>query len=220
MESVIQPYSPTGSRYYIEDYGIIGKTGTAQIYQNGRYLTGENDYVVSIALMYPKENPEIIIYAAAKRPTHSIGLTFPDATKELMENIAKYRNMFDSSKNKENTNIVTIDNYVSSKVDTVKEKLESKNLKAIVIGSGDTIIKQYPTKGNKVIGNDKVFLLTNGNEYNMIDLTGYSRIDTIEFCKLVGLNPKFDGYGYVTNQSISKDEIIKKNTTLNIYLSN
>ncbi len=219
METVIQPYSPTGSRYYIEDFGIIGKTGTAQIYQNGSYLTGENDYIVSIALMYPKENPEIIIYAAAKRPSHSISLTFPAATKELVENISKYRNMFDSNKDKENTSIVVLDNYVSTDLEKAKEELENKKLNAVIIGNGNSIIKQYPTKGNRVIENDKVFLLTNSNEYSMVDLTGYSRIDVVEFSKLVGINPKFEGYGYVTNQSIEKDDIIKKGSDINITLS-
>ena len=219
METVIQPDSPTGSRYYIEGFDIIGKTGTAQIYQNGKYLTGETDYIVSIALMYPKDDPEIIVYAAAKRPTHSIGNTFPEATKELVENIAKYRNMFDSSKFDENSNIVMIDNYVSENTKEIEKKLDELNVESVIIGNGDSIIKQYPTKGNKVIEDDKVFLLTNSNEYAMIDLSGYSRIDVIEFCKLVGLNPKFEGYGYVTEQSIEKGELIKKNSNISITLS-
>ena len=45
---------------------IGGKTGTAQIASRGKYLEGYNDYVVSIALMYPKDDPQIIIYAAVK----------------------------------------------------------------------------------------------------------------------------------------------------------
>ena len=220
MESVINPDSPTGGRYYVEGYGLIGKTGTAQIYQNGKYLTGENDYIVSIALMYPKDDPEIIIYAAAKRPAHSANRAFPDATRELVQNIAKYRNMFDSNNNNDDTNIVIVDNYISNSVSSTKEILEKKNIDVNVLGSGDTIINQYPTKGSKIIEKDKVFLLTNGNEYNMLNLYGYSRIDVIEYSKLVGINPKFEGYGYVVNQSIEEGSIIKKNSTLNIELSN
>ena len=219
METVISPDSPTGARYYIDGYDIIGKTGTAQIYQNGRYLTGENDYIVSIALMYPKDDPEIIIYAAAKRPAHSANRAFPDATRELVENIAKYRNMFDSKNGNGNTKTIVVDNYVSNKVSDTKEKLESKNVKVVVIGNGDTIIKQYPTKDSKIIEGDKVFLLTNSEEYNMLNLWGYSRIDVIEYCKLVGINPRFEGYGYVTYQNIEEGTVIKKNSNLSIELS-
>ena len=53
----------------------------------------------------------------------------------------------------------------------------------------------------------------------MIDLTGYSRIDVIEFCKLLEITPKFEGYGFVTSQSIEKGDIIKNNAVLNITLS-
>ena len=218
MEEVIQPDSPTGPRYYIEGYDIIGKTGTAQIYQNGKYLTGYNDYIISIALMYPKDDPEIIIYAATKRPSSTNTIVLANPVKELIENISKYRNMFDSSKNGENTKTIVMNNYISDKVTDVVKELEDKNVKAIVIGSGDTVIKQYPTKGNKIIEKDKVFLLTNSKEYNMLDLTGYSRIDVLEYSKLVGLNVKFDGYGYVTSQSIEKDSVIKINGNLNVKL--
>lgn len=219
MESVIDPNSPTGSRYYLEGYGLIGKTGTAQIYQNGKYLTGENDYIVSIALMYPKDDPEIIIYAAAKRPAHSANRAFPDATRELVQNIAKYRNMFDANNGKENTSTVIVENYISNSVENTKKMLEDKNINVVVIGSGDTIIKQYPSKGSKILEGDRVFLLTNSSEYNMLNLKGYSRIDVIEYSKLVGINPKFDGYGYVISQSIEEGTVIRKNSNLNITLS-
>ena len=219
METVIQPSSPTGRSYYLEGYSLIGKTGTAQIYQNGRYLTGSNDYIVSIALMYPKEDPQIIIYAAARRPSYNVNLAFPAATKELVENISKYKNMFDSKKTSDNTNIVILDNYVSSNTETISNLLTEKGLKPIVIGSGNSIIKQYPTKSNKVIKGDRVFLLTNSNEYSMLDLTGYSRIDVTEYCKLLGINPRFEGYGYVSNQSIDVGTIINKDTSVLFNLS-
>ena len=104
MESVVQPGSATGSKYYLEGYDIIGKTGTAQIYENGRYLTGSTDYIVSVGLMYPKENPEIIIYAAVKQPTHSINSVLPKNMTELIENISKYKKMF-SEQDTENNDI-------------------------------------------------------------------------------------------------------------------
>ena len=218
MEQVIQPDSPTGPRYYIEGYDIIGKTGTAQIYQNGKYLTGYNDYIISIALMYPKDNPEIIIYAATKRPSSTNTIVLANPVKELVENISKYRNMFESERSSESKTVV-LRNYISDSVTDTVEELKKQNVKPIVIGSGDTIINQYPLKGEKVLENDKVFLLTNSSEYKMIDLTGYSRIDVLKYSKLVGLNAMFDGYGYVVKQSIEKDSVIKINGSLKVELS-
>ena len=52
--------------YAIDGFDIIGKTGTAQIAStNGLgYLTGDSNVIRSIALMFPKDDPEIIIYGA------------------------------------------------------------------------------------------------------------------------------------------------------------
>ena len=100
MESVISKESPTGGKYYLEGYNLIGKTGTAQIYENGGYLQGANDYIVSIALMYPKDDPEIIIYAAAKKPSWNANSALTEPTKELVKNISKYRSMFSDEETK------------------------------------------------------------------------------------------------------------------------
>ena len=51
----------------IPGYDIIGKTGTAQIGTNNGYLKGWNDYIYSFSGMYPKNNPEIIIYGTTGR---------------------------------------------------------------------------------------------------------------------------------------------------------
>ena len=219
MESVIQADSPTGSRYYINGYHIIGKTGTAQIYQNGKYLEGDNDVLVSAALIYPKEDPNVIVYVAAKRPSWSANRALPDATRELLENIAKYRNIFDGNGTNEDSITYILPNYISKDLTSTKEDLTDNNIKPIVVGSGNTVVKQYPNKGDKVLENDKVFLLTNSSEYNMIDLTGFSRIDVIEFCKLLNITPAFEGIGYVEYQSIKAGTKVDKNTKLNITLS-
>jgi len=56
----------TGVTYRIDGFDIIGKTGTAQIYDTTlkQYLEGANNYIFSFAGMFPKDEPEIIIYAA------------------------------------------------------------------------------------------------------------------------------------------------------------
>lgn len=220
METVIQPDSPTGSRYYIEGYNIIGKTGTAQIYENGRYLTGENDYIVSVSLMYPKDDPEIIIYAAAKRPKKSANLTLPDAVKELIKNISKYKGMFSESKDLEKGISYTLSSYKNKKILEVKSELEKNNLNVVVIGDGDVITKQYPSRNTNVISNDKIYLLTNGSKYTMPDISNWSRYDVIKLCEFMGLEYSFEGHGYVASQSIKVGTVIDENSKLEILLGN
>ena len=68
MDSVV--LEGTGTNYNMPGYNLIAKTGTAQIAStNGTgYLTGEYDVIRGFAGMFPKEDPEIIIYANVKRP--------------------------------------------------------------------------------------------------------------------------------------------------------
>ena len=62
MEDVVT--KGTGSNYNMPEYGLIAKTGTAQISStNGKgYLNGPYDYIRGFAGMFPKDDPQIIIY--------------------------------------------------------------------------------------------------------------------------------------------------------------
>lgn len=219
MESVISPESPTGSKYYLEGYNVIGKTGTAQIYEKGKYLEGANDYIVSIALMYPKEDPKIIIYAAAKKPKKSANMALPGATKELIKNINKYKAIVGDAKD-DNTSDTSylLNNYINKNVDEVKEQLNSAGLNTVIIGDGKNIIDQYPSSNKTILKGDKVFLVTNSSNYTMIDLNGWSKADVDEFCKLTHINVKYNGYGYVESQNIKAGTKLDNKTILEINL--
>ena len=201
----------TGKRYKIDGFDIIGKTGTAQIYneKSGGYLKGDTNYIYSFSGMYPKDNPEIIIYAAVKQPNVGATVVVSDAVNSLMKNIAKYKNMFSENNNEvEDIKVVKLDSYINQKTEIVKANLESDKISVVLVGNGDKIISQYPKKGSKVLSYDKVFLITNDGENKMPDLTGYSRSDVIGLMKTLGYDYQIDGYGYVTNQSIKAGDLV------------
>ena len=69
----------TGYAYYMDGYSLIGKTGTAQIfdYTKGKYMSGSSDYIYSFSGMFPGDDPEIILYAAIKRPKDTTNYVAP-----------------------------------------------------------------------------------------------------------------------------------------------
>ena len=207
MEKVVADDWATGHKYYIENFNIIGKTGTAQIYENGRYLTGATDYISSISMMYPKDDPKIIIYAATKKPSHNQNYALSDSIQELTKNIAKYYDMFNENYNLNNNNN-TIDNYISKNLEEAKVSLANINASVVVIGNGDKVIDQYPKKGVKIVNNNKVFLVTNGSETLMPNMNGWSRVDVIRYCDLIGVSYKINGSGYVISQNIEEGKNI------------
>lgn len=202
--------------YYIEGYDLIGKTGTAQIAStNGKgYLTGDRDIIRSISLMFPKDDPEIIIYGAAKRPENVKVLSEP--VKDIVKNISKYYNIY---KEQETTteHVSTINNYLNQDLDQVVASLKENNITPIVIGSGKTIINQYPL--NKTITSaDKVFLLTNSTDYVLPNLTGYSKSDVETLLTLLNVSYTIKGHGYVVKQSIPENTKITSDLKIEITL--
>lgn len=205
-----------GHAYYIEGYDIIGKTGTAQIAStNGEgYLTGDKEVIRSIALMFPKDDPEIIIYGTVKRSTTVSSLSEP--VKEIIQNIAKYYNIYNEPEDEATSN-KEIKNYINEETEIVKEKLQSMNITPIILGSGDVITDQYPI--NTTISNsEKVFLITNQTDYVLPDLTGYSRSDLETLFTYLNISYTIKGNGYLKSQSIKSGTKITPDMHIEVVL--
>lgn len=208
----------TGMAYKIEGFDVIGKTGTAQIYENGRYLSGYNDYIFSFSGMYPKDDPEIIIYGAVKRPETGRGTSLSIAVKSLMKNIAKYKNMFSEQKNETSIVKYEMPSFINKNVEEVKESLLDKKIEPVILGNGNRIVKQYPNQNSEILTYDKVFLLTNDSNIAMPNVIGWSRTEIISLCSMINLKYEFDGYGYVDIQSIEPNTILEPSDVLKLTL--
>ena len=205
-----------GHAYYIEGYDIIGKTGTAQIAStNGEgYLTGDKEVIRSIALMFPKDDPEIIIYGAVKRSTTVSSLSEP--VKEIIQNIAKYYNIYNEPEDEATSN-KEIKNYINEETETVKEELQSMNITPIILGSGDVITDQYPIN-TTISSSEKVFLITNQTDYVLPNLTGYSRSDLETLFTFLNISYTIKGNGYLKSQSIKSGTKITPDMHIEVAL--
>ncbi|HOZ54253.1 MAG TPA: penicillin-binding protein [Bacilli bacterium] len=207
----------TGYAYKIDGYDLIGKTGTAQIVDsrtNNYYIGGEQT-IISFASMYPKDDPEVIIYIAMRKKGK--GNTMPTAVKTIVRDTAKYLNIFEGLKTVE-TGIVTYDvgNYINKDIDVIKNQLTESKAKYIVFGDGSKIIKQYPNVGTKYNNKEKIFLITNDTKKKMPNLYGYSYRETKILLDLLGIKYNITGNGYVKSQSILTDTIIDNKVPVEI----
>lgn len=220
MYNNVQTKGATGYWYYIENFDIIGKTGTAQIYENGHYLQGDGSYIISFAGMFPYDDPEIIIYTAIKKPKTYFSKAIAPYVKEVISNIAKYKNMY-SNIEEQNGDIqkYIMQSYLSTSTIASKNQLEKLKLNVVVIGDGDKIINQYPVKGTTVLTGDKIFLVTNSKNIRMPDMTNWARSDVVKFSNLAKIEYKTTGYGYVKNQNIKAGALIN-NQILEVELQN
>lgn len=197
-----------GTAWQIDGLSLMGKTGTAQIASpNGGYLTGTYDTIRSFAGIFPEEDPEYIVYVAARK-FEGNSVRFADVVTDAIEEIAKHAKLTEETKEVDLSKVIDIDNYLSKDIGTVTTLLENKKINTIVIGNGKYIVNQYPLKNNTVLENGKLFLVTNSTEITMPDMTGWSLNDVKNYCNLIGLSLDYSGYGYVVSQGISSGTLI------------
>lgn len=219
LNSTAWPTVPASS-FKIKGGQLIGKTGTAQIANtNGRgYLTGKSDIITSFSGIYPKDNPQIIMYASVKRPQGGSQKPLSNAIKDVVSNISKYYGNDDT-----NTSSIEIKDYklpslINKKVESVKTLLDANKMKYQIIGEGDKIIKQTPSKDTTITNKDVIYLITNDEKLSVPNLKGTSSKVAKELLEKLGIKVKLDGVGYVESQSIPPKTEIKKGMEMTLKL--
>ena len=209
----------TDARYYKSDtITMIGKTGTAQITgASGGYLTGKTDYVRSFAGIFPYDNPQYIIYVSVKQYS-GIYKDFASMVTNVVEEIAKYKNITDNTTKIDNSKIIKMENYISKNTQESIEQLQNQGMNVVTIGNGKYIINQYPKKDKKIPAGSKAILITNG-ELTMPNVIGFSSNEVVTICKLLNLNYNINGVGNVVSTSIPEGTPITKDMTIAINLS-
>ncbi len=221
MYNVVNSTIPgvTGYKYKIAGYDVIGKTGTAQYYDpnTGKYSGHTTDYIYSFSGMFPKDNPDVVIFASMKHPTSYRG-QFQAEIVTLMKDIATYRNTFNKEKTLNTASSHLMDYYIGKKTSVVKETLESNKLNPVIIGDGEYVINQYPARDVMVLDGDNIFIVTNKDEVKIPNLIGWSKKDVQTFANLANVDVEFEGNGYVETQSIDPKTVYDRSQKLNVVL--
>jgi len=220
MDDCVNGIGNTGSGYRIEGGELVGKTGTAQIAneRGGGYLNGESDIISSFSGVYPKSDPQIIIYASAKRPSAGSQKPVSNAVKDIVANVSKYYGNSDSNTSTIEINDFKVPNLVNKKIDSVKATLEADKINYVVLGDGSKVIKQSPSKGDVITTNDTVFLITNSN-VTVPNVVGLSSKVSKDILQKIGLKVNLDGVGYVTEQSVSEGTAITDGMEITLKLN-
>lgn len=209
-------YGIAYGKYNVPGYHISAKTGTAQIAENGAYLTGEYDYVYSAVSMVPSEKPEYIFYLTIKRPEKYDYDALSDITNAIMKRAMDITSTdANQSQHKEPerpNEKVQVADYRNLDAAQAANSVQKSGLDPIVLGDGGKIKKQSVESGTKMLAGEKILLLTDNSTIIMPDLTGWSKADVVKLGKLLGVETKFEGDGYVVHQSIDAYAAISEKT--------
>lgn len=191
----------TGKRARIAGYNVGGKTGTAQIVENGRYLP--NQYRVSFIGFAPVEDPEVLTLVLLDSPSAanaSGGLMCGPAAKNIMEySLSRlgikpsFGESVVSNENTDETDEYSIDDVVEevegteTSVDDYKYRLTSyvrNNPPSIPYefeGDGDIVVEQnYVSDGDSVKVLFRTEKVIKDDYILMPDLTGMTYNDFID----------------------------------------
>jgi penicillin-binding protein 2B len=228
LETVVTSSNGTGEKYKIEGYNIAGKTGTAQIYENGHYLEGDGNYIYSFLGFGPTEDPQLIVYVAVQQPNISEYESGADVVSKIfnpvMKNSLQFLNISPNN-NVPNLSIENkkkigneITNYVGSTLEESSKKITSIGLTPVVIGNGNKVIKQIPNSGEHILPGERVMLLTNG-EPTVPDFYGYSFRDILKFSNLLDIKVETLGNGFVISQNLEIGRTLGKNDVIILELN-
>lgn len=75
----------TGARAQLANYFLVGKTGTAERFEDGRYIKGQ--YTASFAALFPAEHPQLVVIVKIDNPkgAHSGGATAAPVTRRMLQ---------------------------------------------------------------------------------------------------------------------------------------
>ncbi|MDD4298400.1 MAG: penicillin-binding protein [Bacilli bacterium] len=206
----------TGTAYKIDGYDIIGKTGTAQ-YVNPitkKYYTSSIEVIKSFAGMFPKDDPQIVIYAITKRPVYNSDVSLTIPVKKLINDIAKYLNIKQhTTKHTVGEINYEVPNFINKDISVI-----DSNYKTVILGDGNKIIDQYPKKGTTISSADKIFIVTNSKNIKLPRLIKWSGRDVNIYCNLVNIKCNVEGYGFVYKQNVAAGTSIDSIEELNVIL--
>ncbi|WP_408010886.1 penicillin-binding protein [Pseudalkalibacillus sp. A8] len=219
----------TGKNYNLEGYDVAGKTGTAQLYENGALMSGHDNYIFSFLGMAPADDPKLLVYVAIDRPDlddeayESGSVPVSKVFNPVMQGGLQYLNITPDETTVEETtektsNNLQLEDFEGQSSIEVKKELEKKGMNVQVLGEGDRIISQAPYADTMILQGEQVFLRTEGN-VKMPDLTGMSRSEVLRLAQVLDLKtPEFTGNGFVSLQSIKKGSVVKAGSVLVVEL--
>ena len=144
----------SGRKAFVDGYRIGGKTGTAQIAENGVYKDGA--YILSFIAGAPMNNPQVVVYFSIKEPHNCIqygGTTVGPIIQRIMSEVLDYLEVekdYDSEIDKTLTWMDEKTTVVGNYIGQEKKKIKNNLLKFQYYGEGEIVIDQIPKVGTIV----------------------------------------------------------------------
>ena len=224
LDAVVNEEDGTGKAYQLDNYSVIGKTGTAQIPNpdGPGYLSGAENNIFSFLGMAPKDDPKILMHVSVTQPELKDGKVGSDVVSFIFNNVMENSLHYLNIEPDKDDIIDPVESNILPKIEGMKTKeakkqLEKDKIDATFIGNGKKVIAANVKEGTEIFTSQKVIILT--DQPTVPNMKGWSERDVLSLADLLDIKIDVKGNGYVTKQSVDKGKKIKKDTTLEVQLN-
>lgn len=210
LESVVE--NGGGKNAYIEGYHVGGKTGTAQVYVDGKVST--DMHIGSFIGFAPMDDPRIavlmIVDRADLRPDYGSVTAAPFAREILYQSLVHMGVQKDSDKE---ISIKTVPDTEGLELSRAVRLLKDMGFRTMITGTGAKVLSQMPLGGASMQEGSIVVLYMDENTvYSsdafiaVPDVTGMSVMEANSILSSMGLGMTVEGTGLAVLQSPNAGE--------------
>jgi len=195
LESVVA--NGSGSNGQIEGYRVGGKTGTAQMYENGKIVEGQ--VISSFICCAPADAPEYAVLFIVYEP--KVAVTFGSVVaapfaKDIMEQCLKYAGIPAAEVTEEEQATVPVPSIIGMTTEQAQEAMKQAGLYLDCEAHESVITAQSPIEGTRVKKGSTVAAVTSETSADVTqgdevpDVVGKTVLDAYNTLKDAGLNMK------------------------------
>jgi len=214
-----------GKNAYIEGYRVGGKTGTAQVYIDGK--VSRDVHIGSFIGFAPADQPRfavLVIVDAADVPVDYGGTTAAPYARMVIEDTLSYLGYKKTTETEQKT--VVVPNVVGRTVADAQKILRSVPLTCITDGVSDVVTAQMPPAGATLKQGGQVMLYTYDLQQitpdamaQVPDVRGMSVVEASRVLRARGFFLKLNGSGIAVKQSPSAGAYAAEGSEIEVTFS-
>ena len=213
-----------GKNAAIAGYRIGGKTGTAQVYKDGRIVS--DVHIGSFYGFAPADDPLISVLVIVKEahvPVDYGSTTAAPFARQILQDALSYLRVPPSGS--ETDVEVQVPDVKGLTISQARRTLAEAGLEMIDDGVSDVVLDQLPPPGATLMAGGHVMVYTSGSGnvtpetlVCVPDLSGLSDVDCARMLRLRGLAVSMAGTGLCVRQSPAAGEFVAPGATVSITL--
>lgn len=200
----------------IEGYRIGGKTGTAQVYKDGRIA--RDVHIGSFLGFAPADDPRIallVIVDEADVPVDYGGTTAAPFARQILADVLPYLGCKPSSQDEREE--IAVEDVVGLPLWQARKVIAEQGFCVLDDGAGDTVTAQMPSPGGKLIKGGQVMLYTYTDDplqteelVCVPDVEGLSIARAASMLRQRGLDMTIEGTGFAIRQEPAAGQYVEQ----------